>query len=546
MHQVRRTGLVLIAGLALTTCGKAPACERCDTLVIAVTGEPSSVFPPLVGETVGRDIGDQVYERLADLASGAAPIDLTAYRPGLAARWERVDSLTWRFHLRPGARWQDGRPVTAADVRFSFEAFADSLLDTAARPNLADIISVTAEDSATVQIRFGHPSAEQLYDATYHVRILPAHLWRDVPREQWGADTSTARLIGSGPYRVAGWVRGQSLSLVADSTSERRARIGRVIWRFAEDPDAALNLVLAHEADLMESVGSPERVARVVADSQFRTVVVPSAAYGFLGYRLGGGSGSGDGSGGSMTRPYGIHAIADRGVRRALNMMVDRPTIATAIFGPGTQAPPGPMSHLLWIWDDAIRVLPYDTAAAGHTLDSLGWRRGADGMRRKARTPLGFDILVPATSTSRRKMAEVLQENWRQGGVAVTVTAVDFPVFQERLAKRKFDTYIGAWLDEPSPRGLAEQWTAAGRAALNYGDYVSPVFDSLFARAAGTADLAAARPRWREAMDSLNADAPALFLYNPAQTAAVSRRLEGFVVNPYSWLSDLPTWTIKP
>ena len=535
MHRVRRIELVFMAGLVLAACGKKSPCARCDTLVIAATGEPSAVFPPLVGETVGRDIGDQVYERLADLAPGAAPIDLAAYRPGLAARWERIDSLTWRFHLRPGARWQDGQPVTAADVRFSFEAFADSLLDAGARPNLADITGVTAEDSVTVQIRFGHPSPEQFYDATYHVRILPAHLWRDLPRDQWGGDTSTARLIGSGPYRVAGWVRGQSITLVADSTTSRRAKIARVIWRFAEDPDAALNLVLAHEADLMESVGSPERVARVVADSQFRTVVVPSAAYGFLGYRLS------QGRGGAQPRPYGLE---ERGVRRALNMMIDRSAIATAVFGPGTQAPPGPMSHLLWIWDDMIRVLPYDTTAASQALDGLGWRRGADGMRRKAGAPLGFDVLVPASSTTRRRMAEVLQEKWRLGGVAVTVTAVDFPVFQERLATRNFESYIGAWLDEPSPRGLAEQWTAAGRAALNYGDYASPVFDSLFGLAAGTADVAVARPRWREAMDTLNADAPSLFLYNPAQTAAVSRRLEGFVVNPYSWLSALPTWTL--
>ena len=537
MLQARRLVLVLAAALALVACGKQPPCERCDTLVIAATGEPSSVFPPLVGESVGRDIGDQVYERLADLAPGAAPIDQTAYRPGLAATWERIDSLAWRFHLRTGARWQDGEPVTAEDVRFSFEAFADSLLDTAARPSIADIVAVTAEDSATVRIRFGHPSPEQFYDATYHVRILPAHLWRDVPRAQWGADTATAHLIGSGPYRIERWVRGQSLSLVTDSMTGRQAKIRRVIWRFAADPDAALNLMLSHEADLLESVGPPDRVARVVADSALRTVVVPSAAYGFLGYRLA------KGRGGAQPHSNGI---GDREVRRALNMMIDRPTIATAIFGPGTQAPPGPMSHLLWIWDDAIDVLPFDTAAAGHALDSLGWRRGADGMRRKAGAPLGFDVLVPATSVARRKMAEVLQEAWRQGGVAVTVSAVDFPVFQERLAKRKFDTYIGAWLDEPSPRGLAEQWTAAGRTALNYGDYVNPEFDSLFALAAGTAEVSAARPRWREAMDTLNADAPALFLYNPAQTVAVARRLEGVTFDPYSWLSQLRTWTLKP
>ena len=124
-------------------CGRdRPACARCGTVVVAATGEPSQLLPPLVGETVGRDIGDQVYERLADLAPGAAPIDSTAYRPALAERWERVDSLSWRFHLRPGARWQDGQPVTAEDVRFSFEAFGDSVLDAPARPYLAHRLSV--------------------------------------------------------------------------------------------------------------------------------------------------------------------------------------------------------------------------------------------------------------------------------------------------------------------------------------------------------------------------------------------------------------------
>ena len=81
-------------------------CPRCGTVVVAATGEPSQLLPPLVVETVGRDISDQVYQRLADLAPGAAPIDTAAYRPALADRWERVDSLAWWFHLRPGA---DGR-----------------------------------------------------------------------------------------------------------------------------------------------------------------------------------------------------------------------------------------------------------------------------------------------------------------------------------------------------------------------------------------------------------------------------------------------------
>lgn len=123
----RRAGLVGLTAMAVGSCADEEAgCRDCDTVVIAATGEPPSLLPPLVYEAVGRDISDLVFERLATLAPEGAPIDAAAYRPGLAASWERVDSLGWRFHLRPNARWHDGRPVTAEDVVFSFEAYADS------------------------------------------------------------------------------------------------------------------------------------------------------------------------------------------------------------------------------------------------------------------------------------------------------------------------------------------------------------------------------------------------------------------------------------
>ena len=162
--------------------------------------------------------------------------------------------------------------------------------------------------------------------------------------------------------------------------------------------------------------------------------------------------------------------------------------------------------------------------------------------RRRGDRDLAFDILVPGTSPTRRQLAVALQAMWRAVGAAVTVTAVDFPVFQERLEHGQFDAYLGAWLDEPSPRGLADQWTRAGWGVLNYGRYANPAFDALFRRAAGARDAAEARRLYREAMDTLNADAPALFLYAPANLAVVSRRLGGVSVDPYSWLSGLRTW----
>lgn len=515
-----------------TGCAReAPPCDTCRTVVIAATGEPTSVFPPVVGETVGRDIGDQVYERLAELAPGGAPIDTAAYQPRLASRWERVDSLNWRFHLRPGAHWQDGAAVTSEDVRFSFEAFSDSVVDAAARPYLAGRVTVVPDDSATFLIHFSSPSPEQLYDATYHVRVVPKHIWSAVPREEWAGDTTLARLVGSGPYRVAEWKRGQFVTLRTDTSAENPPAISRAIWRFAPDPDAALNLVMSHEADLLEAAGSPERASRVAGDSSLRLVTYPAAVYGFLGFKI-----SGDGD-----RPHPV--LSDRATRRALAAAIDRRTLARTLFGKEAKAPPGPMSQLLWIWDDSVTTIPFDTTQAAAGLDVAGWRRaGGHGVRQRAGKPLVFDILVPSTSPGRRQLALAMQEMWRRLGVAATVTAVDFPIFQQRLARGRFDAYVGAWLDEPSPRGLADQWTRTGWRALNYGHYSNPHFDSVFARAGRAPDVREARRLYREAMDTLNADAPGIFLYAPANVAVVSRRIEGLDIDPYSWASGLPGW----
>jgi len=528
-----RLHLAAIIVAALGACARAAPCPGCDRLVIAATGEPSAILPPLAFETVGRDIGDQVYERLAELEPGHAPSDTTGYAPQLAARWERADSLTWRFHVRPGARWSDGQPVTAQDVAYSFTAYSDSTLDTSARPSLEGHVVASAEDSSTVAIHFDHFYPEQLYDATWHVRVIPRHIWQGMPVSQWSADTSVARLVGSGPYRVMRWVHGESLDLEAVPGSPRHPGIRQVTWRFATDPDAALTLVLAHEADLLETLGSPERISRVEADTTLRVVAYPSAVYGFVGYRLHGGSGK-----------AGANVLTDVRVRRALNMAVDRPAMAVQLFGPGAKAPPGPFSQVLWLWSDSIHVLPFDTAAAAAVLDSAGWRVGAGGVRRSGSRPLAFDILVPSSSPVRRRAAELLQERWRLLGAEVSVTAVEFPVFQERLAKGKFDSYVATYLDEPSPRGLSDQWTAAGIGVLNFGGYSSPAFDAAFNAAENEEVPGQAARLWRTAFDTLNADAPALFLFSPVNRAAVSRRLGEITINPWSWLSELPFWKI--
>ena len=102
-----------------------------------------------------------------------------------------------------------------------------------------------------------------------------------------------------------------------------------------------------------------------------------------------------------------------------------------------------------------------NTAAAAAQLDRAGWRRAGE-WRAKAGRTLSFDILVPSTSTVRKRYAEALQAAWRPLGVEASVTAVDFPVFQERLAEGDFDSYIG----RPTGEGVVTVGSVAGTACL--------------------------------------------------------------------------------
>lgn len=516
----RLATILIPVGLALGCAAPVAECPRCDTVVVAALGEPPHLLPPFAWQGVARDIGDLIFERLATLDPERSPLDPSAYTPQLAAQWRQVDSLTWVFRLRPGARWDDQQPVTAADVAFSFKVFQDPEVDALARQALAGVL-VTALDEETVQVVFATPRPDQLYDATYHVRVIPRHIWDTIPVASWGDRLGAGHLIGSGPYRLVSWDRGTALTLErrTDSTP-----VERVVWRFASDPDAAANLLLAGEADLLEALPNPRRRPEFASRADLALVPHSSSVYGFLGFNL------------AAPGPW-----QERSVRRALTLALDRDTLAAAILGPGAQVPDGPLSPQLWLWETPAAA-DADSASAAALLDSAGWLLARDGTRRRGGAHLSVDILVPGTSAVRRDMAVAIQERWGRHGIATTITQVDFPVFQERLDAGQFATMIGAWYDEPHPRSLMEQWTRQGWDELNYGHYENRVFDSLLGRAVSTADTTLARRLWREALDTLNADAPAIWLYTPSGEVVAHRRLAGVPFSRFSWLASLPGW----
>lgn len=509
--------------------------DHCGTLVFAAIGEPSTLLPPVAEEAVERDIHDQIFLKLADIGAEGNTVGDGGFEKQLADEWRWTDSLTLVFHIDPRARWQDGRPVTAGDVAFTFAATTDTALASPQRDGVSRIASVTAPDNATAVFRFRARYPEMFFDAVYHMRILPAHLLDSLPRAGWRGAEFGRNPVGNGPYRFVSWTQGQSLELAADTGFFLgRPHLKRLIWRFSPDPMAAVTQLVAGEADAIEILVPPPNIERARNTPRLALYPYPGSVYTILGFNL---------RTRGTSRPHPV--LGDATVRRALVLATDRVSMARNVFGDAAKVPPAPIPQA-WtsLWFNDLQVPPYDTARANALLDSAGWRdTNADGIRDKGGRKLAFAIAVPSTSASRKQYAQLIQEQLRLVGVEVTVDQSDLATLQQRLRSGNFDAAIQSYATDPTPStSIPQMWTRRG--GSNFGHYENGAFDTQAEIAAGAASTDEALRAWRAAFEIFAHDAPAIVLNAPDNIAAVDRRVEGVRIRPDAYWAYVRTWRI--
>jgi peptide/nickel transport system substrate-binding protein len=518
--------------------GQSRADER-NSIVIVTGLQATLPIPTLMegaaGNVANMEIADQLFLRLA----GLGPTLLTAgdrnFVPLLASSWSRRDSVTLVFDLNPRARWQDGVPVTSRDVVFTMERARDRSVS----PRLADllkhIIAVTAEGEERVVFRFSHPYAEQLYDATFHVAPIPAHLLDTIPPDALARSAFAAQPVGNGPYRWVRSVPGQFIELRRnDDFFLGKPKIERVIVRAAADPDARVNLMLSGQADAMDNIPPPQdNIRRIAAEPSLRVIPVPSPTIGYLLFN--------QRDRRDRERPHPI--LGDIRVRRAIGLALDRRLLVQVIFGSYGEVPYGPASPILWIRHGAPRPERQDLPEARRLLTAAGWRdTDGDGTLDRDGQPLTLSLSLPNTSAIRKQMSVLIQEQLRGIGIRLELQQYDFPIWTERRTAGDFDVDFAALSHDPSPTGLTQSWTCNG--GNNVARYCDPRVDSLIEQAVlGRGDPA---EHWHGVLRQIEADASAVFLYAPTYVYAVNRRFRNVSLSPVSSWLLLREWSVAP
>jgi peptide/nickel transport system substrate-binding protein len=402
---------------------------------------------------------------------------------------------------------------------------------------LRHLESVRAEGERRVVMRFRRAYPEQFFDAAVHVQPLPAHLVDTIPAARFAASAFVQAPIGNGPYR---WVRrepGRQLELAANEQFFLgRPKLDRVVFLLARDAEAQINLLLDGTADILETVAPMTGVPRLTGRRELRIVPVASLNVGYLLFN--------HRAHGDRSRPHPI--LADVDVRRAIAMALDRQTLLRATYGTWAVLPDAPVSQSHWTRPLVPRGPAYDPAAARRMLARKGWTdRNGDGILDKDGAPLELRLNLPSTSAPRLALAPQIQEMLRRVGIRLELVRLDGPVWVERRRRGEFDLDFSAAFMDPSPSGIVQSWTCAGRGGTNVGQYCNPAVDSLIEAAIMTPDGDVAA-RWSAAYAALQRDVPAVFLFAPTQPFVVHARYRNVTVRPESNYGDLWRWSVDP
>lgn len=508
------------------------------TLIFALSGDAISIYPPSVIDLTGRLVQDQVFDRLAEIGQDLNTVGDKGFAPRLAQKWNWAsDSLSIAFSLDPKARWHDGKPVTAGDVRFSLNAFKDPKFEGPVASLITNIDSVHVQDSLTAVVWFKKHTPEQFYDAAYQVIIMPEHVYGGIPADQMRTSPVAKAPIGSGRFKFVRWEPGSRLELIADTNNYRgRAKLDRIIITPTPDVAAGATKVLTGAADLADNypIGRSQEldtstVARRVDWANFGAVYMAM----------------------NPNDPKSKHAphpiFSDLRTRRALSMAVDRVAMLKNVFGANGKLSRGPFASSASYADTTLHPAPYDTTAAKAMLDSSGWRVGPKGIRTKNGRLLRFSIVV-SPSPTRQQYAVLLQDQFKKIGAQVDVDRVDNPTLTAHQNNHDYDALLASWVADPSASGLSQFWGTAGMGpdGQNFLNYSNKTFDALLDSATVSFDPAKRQRYTSRAFQTVIDDAPAIFLYDLFVIDGVNRRIVTAPMRTDEWWANLADWTIPP
>jgi peptide/nickel transport system substrate-binding protein len=545
-RSARLLSVVLLAALVLTGCygkGKdeappraadgqtgAAAPRRGGTVVIGWSAAPTGVNEVVTqGTAVTTEVLRQLFLRLVE-EQPDFEVHPPTFAPQLARSYEwSPDHKVLTFHLRDDVVWSDGVPVTADDVRFTWQAQIHPDIAWPSAYMKEHVTEVEVVDPHTVRFHFSHPYAKQLLDVN-EGGILPKHAWEKLPFSKWreNGDWFLEHLVVDGPFTVSSWQPQQDVVLVRNERYYRKGRpyLDKAVIRSAADAAGLMTQLLNGEMDFIPQVSIAD-ADRVKADPRLELI--------HDWFRL------------NVCLMWNLRQprFADPDVRRALTLAIDRQTIVDTLFGATGRVGVSPIVQSVWAFDRTLEPLPYDPAEARRILESKGWKdTDGDGILDQGGKPFSFVLLSNAGNQQRNDAAVMIQDQLKKVGIRVEPRVVEFNSLVSDATSGTFDAMVFGFLMDTS-LDLTGQFGSSSFQDGNFGAYKNPELDRLMAEAMRKPEIREAKPLLDRIQQTIHRDQPVTFLWESQRLSAVNRRVHDVKPNVLFSLFNLEDWWVE-
>lgn len=454
-------------------------------------------------------------------------------RPYLAESWELLGDTGIVFRLRRDVRWHDGRPLTAEDVKFTFDlAKSPATASLLASAYLSEVDRAEVVDSFTIRFHFARPFAQTL--DSFWWAPLPGHLLAGTAPDQLRNAPFNRNPVGSGPYRFVEWRSKERLVLARDSAFPEALGgapyLDRVVFRIIPEAPTMLTELLTGGVQVDLPV-FPDQTAQIKRNPELELFAFPSRTFHYIGW--------------NNRRP----PFDDVAVRRAMTLAIDRQEIIDALLaGYGTPAV-GPIPPWSPLYPEDVEPLPHDPEQSSQLLRSVGWvDRNGDGIRENAAgRPLRFTLITNQENPLNRAVVEVVQGQLRRVGADARIRLLEFQTLLTQHRARDFDAIFTNWvLDNfqvaSAPYALFHSRWAAVPGSANRSSFADPRADALIERGMVATDPETAEAIWRELTELLNEQQPFTFMFWLDELAASREQVQGVVMDPRGELVSIADW----
>lgn len=441
------------------------------------------------------------------------------YAPRLAENWEvSDDGSTWTFHLLEGVTWSDGEPFTSADVKFSYELYANPASGSAYAGNFAGVVGAAEFAAGTADAIEGFQTPD---DQTFVVElttpnvgflevlvtptmfVLPQHVVGEFPVEGL-VDNPFFRepTVGIGPYVFEQWVTDDQVEFHANPEYRTDLGLDRVFAQYLPT-DVAMAQLETGEIDFAQ-VAAPdaERAEGIDGVTLHRT----------------------DGPGVlALHTAMDSGKLADPRVRQAIMYAVDREALVNEVLAGEGKVVDTLVHGPDWAVPDGLTHYDYNPEKARDLLAQAGWDPA---------TKVRIEI-VPG-QRDRDTTVTIVAAQLQEVGIDAEVTQMEPAQQAEAIANRDFDLLIsgyGNFVIDPSSMNLRLLCSQAAPAGPNLSAYCNQDLDALLEAGIATTDQTEREQIYAQAQQIVNAEVPIVVLYVPNTLAATNDRLTGFELN---------------